>query len=130
MFAIKRELFLFTLPHIPFNFKYKYHSEKQELDSYTFDFRHKCLNFHKLKKTLIYKFIVKHNIQKHFIILCKHHYFHRFGPRLTGILTRQTKKFKKYYQHKGKQKRCCDCLVLLAKAQWNAPIYKHSKFKR
>lgn len=128
MFAINSDQFFFDLQHIPFSLKYKYHKERNEIKSFSYDFRNKCYSAQNLKKDSVYKFIVKYKIEDQFIVVCKHSYFKRYGPKLRGVLTRQTRKFKKYYGSRCLQ--CCDRLILLPKPQWKLPLYKHSKFKR
>jgi hypothetical protein len=118
------------LEHIPYRFKYAYHKLAKTLHCNTFDFKHSCQNWRSLRKSKFYKIIVKHGLESFFIIVCKHYYFYKFGPKLQGICTRRMTKFKKEYTATKPRKRCCDSLILLSKEQWFLPPHKKWDYKK
>lgn len=130
MNSYDKRFFFFELKHIPLRFKLDVHAKRKDIDLYTFDFRIRCHKFNDLKKSSLYKFVIKYEAQDKFIIICRHAYFQKFGPRLNGVLTRQMKRYKKKFWPPCKKKRCCDNLILMPKEEWQTPLYKRWKTER
>jgi hypothetical protein len=108
------------LEHIPYRLKYIKHKRAKTYNSISFDFRYKSYNVGKLRKLKQFKSIINLKLTKYFIIICKHHYFYKFGPKLTGICTRRMTQLKREaYSNKKVEKRCCNNLIVMPTDEWN-----------
>ncbi len=119
------------LEHIPFRFKYNKHKLAKTSHCITFDFRYITYNIRNLKtyKSII-KSLIKWKVTEYFITVCKHAYFYKFGPKLTGVCTRRMTQLKKEYSNKKVRKRCCNNLLVMHKEEWNLPPYKTFNWAR
>jgi hypothetical protein len=118
------------LEHIPYRFKLNKHRLAKTYNYITFDFRYLSYNIDKLRNLKEFKSIKKLKLTKFFIIICKHHYFYKFGPKLTGVCTRRMTQLKKEYPNKKVKKRCCKNLVVMPKEEWNLAPYKKFNIAR
>jgi len=118
------------LEYIPYIKKYLYHKQRNTLRSKSFDFKFTCETSKALKKSKVFRVIKRYKLEKYFIIVCKHYYFLKFGPRLNGVCTRRIELLKKEYSSKKTNKRCCDSLILLTQEEWELPAYKKWSPKR
>lgn len=118
---------LFTykyLEYIPYVNKYQFYKNRNFLHLKSFDFKHVVQSSKSLKNSSFFQIIKKYSLEKYFKIICKHYYFHKFGPNLNGPCTRRIKILQKTYNNKKPKKRCCDSLILMTQEEWALPAYK------